>query len=117
MTTSTAVEDYIIKAVQRAEFQRLEDGSCVALVPELPGLVALGMDGQACLLDLWRRLGEWVQTSFDESLELPILDGIDLNRGEERDGLVEYCRRAQPGRKRRIFYSDDELFEALDRQP
>lgn len=112
MQTMSIIDDYIIKAIQRAQFEHLEDGSVTAWVPEFPGLIALGPDGRACMNDLWRRLGEWVEASFEEGLTLPIIAGIDLNTVENRR-LITYHECPEERERGRFFEGDDEFLEAL----
>jgi hypothetical protein len=112
MATISIVDDYIIKAIQRAQFDPVDDGGCTAWVPEFPGLIALGPDGQACLLDLWRRVEDWIQTSVEERLQLPVLDGLDLNIEKNRR-LVIHHKPTKPHERGRFFESDEEFLKAL----
>ena len=112
MPTISIVDDYIIAAIKRAEFERLLDNSVTALAPGFPGLIALGRDAKACMNDLWRRLDEWVQASFEEGLELPIIDGIDLNTEESRK-LASYHRRQDERGRQRFFETDEQFLESL----
>jgi predicted RNase H-like HicB family nuclease len=117
VATTTVVEDYMLKAVRQAEFEWLEDGSCAAWVPGFPGLIALGVDGQSCLQDLWKRLDLWLRSSLETGLSLPVIDGIDFSAGDDRERLVEHSARLGPVPRGKIYESDDELFRALDGEP
>lgn len=112
MPTMSIVEDYIIRAIQHARFEHLEDGSVTAWVPGFPVLIALGVDGKRCMNDLWRRLDEWVQASFEEGLELPVIEDIDLNTAEKRK-LATYHEPLGERAKGRFFETDEEFREAL----
>jgi hypothetical protein len=113
VATTTVVEDYIIKAIQRAEFEHLEDGGCTAWIPGFPGLVAVGRDGRDCLLDVWRRLSSWIQNSIDRDFELPVVGGINLNdhKVQKAAGLV---KRPPSKRRRRIYVTDEEFLQSLE---
>ena len=115
MATASVVEDYIIKAIQRAEFEHLEEGGCAAWIPGFPGLIAVGADAKACMLDIWRRVDDWIQASVEEGLELPVLDGIDLSCEENRNYLAS--RRHKWSRRRgRFFETEEEFLTALSEE-
>src|SRR5579884_834538 len=106
MQTPAIIEDYIIKAIQCAEFERLEEGGCTAWVPGFPGLIAVGRDGKACLLDLWRHLDDWIAVSAERGLELPALGGIDLRA--DRETLLAAGKRRKGRKQGQIFESTEE---------
>lgn len=113
MPTMSIVEDYIIRAIRRAEFERLEDGSVVAHLSGFPGLVALGPDAKSCLDDLWDRLDDWIRVSIDEVLPLPVLDGVDLNSEASRK-LADYHNYRAELPRGRLFETDEEFMKSLD---
>lgn len=112
MQAISIVDDYIIRAIQRAQFERLADGSVTAWAPDFPGLLALGPDGKACMNDLWRRLDEWVQASFEEGLALPVVDSIDLNAEDNRK-LASLHEPGEEHDRGRFFETDDQFLAAL----
>lgn len=79
MPLITIVEDYVLAAMRRAVFERLEGGTIAATVPEAFGVVAFGGDGRECLGNLYERLADWALVSLERGYELPVLDDIDLN--------------------------------------
>lgn len=112
MQATSVVDDYVIKAIQRAQFEHLEHDSCAALVPGFPGLIALGRDGRACLFDLWERIEDWVRASFEGGLKLPVIDGIDLHTERTRN-LAAYHEHVGDRERGRFLECDEEFLETL----
>jgi predicted RNase H-like HicB family nuclease len=117
---TTVVEDDLTAALRRAEVEQTEDGTFVAWVSGLPGIIAGGADVHECARELYRRLEEWVMASLARGQKLPVLDGIDLNSDASRtlgtyhQGRLESARAA--GRK--VSEDEEQLeaaFEELDR--
>src|SRR5947209_6068691 len=53
MSVVTIVEAYIFAALKRAVTEGLEDGTIVATIPELPGIIAYGSDVHECSRKLY----------------------------------------------------------------
>lgn len=79
MPLLTVVEDYIIAAMKRAEYEQLQEGVVGASVPGCPGVLAFGADIHACAAALYARLEDWVRVSLEQGQQLPVIDGIDLS--------------------------------------
>ena len=70
---------YIAKALERARFERLEDGSICATVPGLRGVIALGADRRTCRMQLAEVIEEWVLVRVAQRLSIPKLDGVGVH--------------------------------------
>ena len=79
MQLITIVEGYIYAALQHAEVERMEDGTLVATVPELPGIIAFGADQHECSKELYRLIEESLRIWLRKGYDAPVIDGIDLS--------------------------------------
>ncbi len=52
MPVVTIVEHYIFAALSHARTDALEDGTLVATIPELPGVITYGADVHECAREL-----------------------------------------------------------------
>lgn len=77
---------YIAKALERASFERLEDGSVCGTVRGLRGVIAIGANMRACPAQLAEIVEEWVLVRVAQGLSIPRLDGVTVR-----------VRRAGPG--------------------
>jgi hypothetical protein len=113
---TTIVEEYVAAAMRRAEAEKLDSGTIIAVVPGLGGLVVTGADPHDCAAGLYGRLEEWIIVSIARGFELPVLDGIDPNSKHETlletydPNRIASARIDPPN-----FYASEEEFEtALD---
>ena len=112
MDLITIVEDYVNAAMRQASLEVLEDGSLVAWVPGLEGVVATGADRHECAEGLYRRLEEWVKVGLARGIRLPVFDGIDLNSDVSRTLATYHPDRLQSARSTgREFFADTEQFK------
>jgi predicted RNase H-like HicB family nuclease len=79
MPLLTIVEAYIFAALHRAVSETLEDGTLVATIPELPGIITYGADAHECARELYRLVEDTVRTWLASGYAVPVIDGIDLN--------------------------------------
>jgi hypothetical protein len=114
MTSSAAVEDYVDAAVRHAVSETLEDCTIAATIPEIFGVVGLGVNEEECLVNLRERVEDWVRLRLSSGQLLPVLDGIDLNRDQGRTSTVPRQPWDTPG-ERQIFADEHELEAALRR--
>jgi predicted RNase H-like HicB family nuclease len=70
---------YIAKALDRARFERLDDGSVCATVPGLRGVIALGSDRRTCRQQLTEVIEEWILVRVSQGLSVPKLDGVGVH--------------------------------------
>lgn len=74
--------DYIRAAMERAQYEKLEDGSYYGEIPGLQGVYADGARLEACRVELQSALEDWILFGLANGFTIPPLDGIDLNRAK-----------------------------------
>ena len=76
--------EYIEKAIERAQVERLKDGRYFASIPNFKGPWADGDTQEECLMELRSAFEEWLVIALREDDELPELMGMSLNFGGKR---------------------------------
>ncbi len=69
---------YISHALNRADFDQLEDGSYVAEVPGLQGVLATGSTPESCRDELAEVIEGWVLFRVANGLDIPAIDGVTV---------------------------------------
>lgn len=69
---------YVEKALARARYEALEDGSYCATVRGLRGVVALGRSVEECRKELAEVVEEWILVRVARGLSVPKLDGVSI---------------------------------------
>lgn len=69
---------YIARALERAQYRLLEDGSFAATVRGLRGVIATGSTLEACRSELIEVIEEWVLVRVAKGLAIPSLDGATV---------------------------------------
>jgi len=72
--------EYIDKAISKAVYDKLEDGTYCGKIPECPGTIAFGKTLYACQNELRSVLEGWLLVKLRHGDQLPIIAGIDLNK-------------------------------------
>ncbi|UCE18870.1 MAG: type II toxin-antitoxin system HicB family antitoxin [Gemmatimonadota bacterium] len=72
--------EYINKVMKRAVYEKLEDGTYWGEIPVCPGTNACKPTLIECQEELRSVLEDWILLSLQDGDELPVIDGIDLNR-------------------------------------
>ncbi len=67
------ITKYIAKTLERARYERLEDGSFCASVPGLRGVLALGGGVEECHSELAEVVDEWILVRVARGLDVPKL--------------------------------------------
>lgn len=73
------LSDYIKAAMERAEFERLQDGTIYGHIPGFLGVWANAKEA-TCRQELQEVLEEWMLFRLKHELLLPIVEDLDLNR-------------------------------------
>ncbi len=73
--------DYINKALSKAEYDKLEDGTFFGKIPECQGVVAFGQTLFECQKELESVLEGWLIVKIRHGDTLPVIDGFDINAG------------------------------------
>jgi predicted RNase H-like HicB family nuclease len=71
--------EYIQKAIENAEYKKLEDGSWFAEIPGFEGVWANGKSVEECRKELMEVLEEWLVFKIRDKDYIPVVNGIDLN--------------------------------------
>jgi predicted RNase H-like HicB family nuclease len=69
---------YEQEALKRADYDRLEDGSLVAEVPGLQGVLGTGTTLEACRANLAEVVEEWVLVRVARGLSVPALGEVTV---------------------------------------
>ncbi len=81
------LSNYISKALSKATYEKLEKESYAGRIPVCPGVVAFGSSLRLCEEELQSTLEDWVLVGLKKGHELPIIEGIDLNKEISREPL------------------------------
>jgi predicted RNase H-like HicB family nuclease len=87
MSVQYILSEYIERALARAEYDKLEDGSFAGRIPECTGVVSFGATLRECEAELRSVLEDWVWLGLKLGHELPVIDDIDLNREPAHESL------------------------------
>jgi predicted RNase H-like HicB family nuclease len=81
------ISDYIEGALERAVYDKLEDGSFSGRIPLCTGVIAFGSNLRDCESELRSTLEDWIFVGLKMNHELPVIEGIDLNKEPTRDAV------------------------------
>ncbi len=70
---------YIQAAMGHAEFEKMEDGRYFGTIPPCKCLWADGDTADRCREELQSTLEDWMIVRLQRGLDLPMIDGIDIN--------------------------------------
>jgi predicted RNase H-like HicB family nuclease len=73
--------EYLDRAMAHALYAKLDDGTYGGQIPHCPGVVAFAPSLAGCAEDLRSTLEDWVLLGMKLAHALPVIAGIDLNRG------------------------------------
>ncbi len=80
MNTQYILSDYIENALDKAEYEKLEDGSYSGSIPDCRGVIAFAQSLRECERELRSVLEEWLLLGLKLGHILPVLGGMDLNK-------------------------------------
>ena len=80
MNIDNVLSTYIDGALDRAEYEKLEDGSYSGSIPDCPGVIAFAASLRNCGRELRSVLEDWLLLGLKLGHQLPVIGGIDLNR-------------------------------------
>ena len=69
---------YVARALKRAQYRSLEDGTFTATVRGLRGVIGTGDTLEACRGHLTEVIEEWVLVRIARGLSIPALDGATI---------------------------------------
>jgi len=73
--------DYINKALSKAEYDKLEDGTFFGKIPQCPGVISFGETLFECQKELESVLEGWLIVKIRHGDTLPVIDHLDINAG------------------------------------
>jgi predicted RNase H-like HicB family nuclease len=80
--------EYIQAALRLAEYDTLEDGSYVATVEGLQGVIAIGDSIEECRRDLIEVIEGWIVLRLKLGDSIPPIQGISINVSSEPMAIV-----------------------------
>jgi predicted RNase H-like HicB family nuclease len=81
------LSEYINLAMDRAAYDKLDDGSFTGNIPGCKGVVAFGPTLRQCEAELRSTLEDWILVGLKLGHPLPLFAGIDLNKDPTRARL------------------------------
>lgn len=90
MYLPTVVHAFAREAIEYAVIERLEDGTFVGRVPQLPGVIAFGPSREDCGKELLTVIEDWAKFRVERGRRVPALGDIDLNTEENRRLVLEH---------------------------
>jgi len=75
------LSEYIERAMSKATYEKLQDGSYAGRIPECPGTIAFGETLYQCQQELRSVLEGWLIVKLRHGDPLPIINGLNLNTG------------------------------------
>jgi len=72
--------EYINKAMTKAVYEKLEDGTFSGRIPQCPGIIAFGETLYQCQEELRSTLEGWLIVKIRHGDRLPVIGGINLNK-------------------------------------
>lgn len=85
MTTNFILSEYIEQAMAKAVYDKLEDSSFSARIPQCKGVIAFSDTLRKCQVELRSVLEDWVLVGLKLGHSLPVIEGIDLNKEPKRE--------------------------------
>jgi predicted RNase H-like HicB family nuclease len=72
--------EYINKAMSKAIYEKLEDGTYSGKIPQTPGVIAFSETLYQCQEELKSTLEGWLIVKIRHGDKLPVIEGINLNK-------------------------------------
>ena len=79
--------DYVCQALNKAVYDKLEDGTYAGRIPLCTGVVAFGLTLSECEIELRSTLEDWILVGLKLDHTLPVIDNIDLNKEPLLDSI------------------------------
>ncbi|GAX61236.1 hypothetical protein SCALIN_C20_0013 [Candidatus Scalindua japonica] len=73
---------YIERAMSKAEYEKLEDGSYCGKISAFSGTIAFGSTLYECQKELHFALEDWLINGLRHRDKIPVIEGINLNLKE-----------------------------------
>jgi predicted RNase H-like HicB family nuclease len=76
VSTNCVLSEYIEGALDRAEFEKLEDGSYSGSIPICPGVIAFASSLRGCERELRSVFEDWLLVGLKLGHPLPVIDHV-----------------------------------------
>lgn len=73
------ITEYVAAAMRQSEAEQMENGRYFATIPVCKGCWAEGATVEECRAELPEVLESWLIVRLRRGLEIPVIEGIDLN--------------------------------------
>ena len=80
MSTQYILTDFVRRALEKAVYDKLEDGTYSGRIPLCPGVIAFGKNLTRCENELRSTLEDWILVGLKLGHTLPVIGNVDLNR-------------------------------------
>ena len=79
--------DYIDRAMAKATYDKLDDGTFAGRIPLCKGVIAFGNTLRECENELRSTLEDWLLVGLKLRHPIPVIEGIDLNEEPTHEPL------------------------------
>ena len=79
--------DYIDRAMAKATYDKLDDGTLAGRIPLCKGVIAFGNTLRECENELRSTLEDWLLVGLKLRHPIPVIEGIDLNKKPTHEPL------------------------------
>ncbi len=80
--------EYIRRAMSKAKYKKLADGTYCGTIRLCPGAIAFGKTLRECKREMRSVLEDWLLVKLRHGDPLPTIDGINLNIGAKARGKM-----------------------------
>jgi predicted RNase H-like HicB family nuclease len=80
--------EYIERAMKKARYKKLADGTYCGTIRPCPGAIAFGKTLRECKREMRSVLEDWLLVKLRHGDPLPTIDGINLNIGAKARGKM-----------------------------
>ena len=87
MAVRFILTDYVYRAMVKAVYDKLEDGTYSGRIPFCPGVITFSDTLTGCEAELRSTLEDWIWLGLKLGHTLPVIDGIDLNKEPRREPM------------------------------
>jgi predicted RNase H-like HicB family nuclease len=72
--------EYINRAMSKAIYEKLEDGTYSGKIPQTPSVIAFGETLYQCQEELKSALEGWLIVKIRHGDKIPVIEGVNLNK-------------------------------------
>lgn len=87
MSVRYILSDYVEHAMEKAVYDKLDDGTFSGRIPPCNGVIAFGANLRECEIELRSTLEDWILVGLKLGHTLPVIGGIDLNEEPKLESM------------------------------